>query len=485
MGSLPDGAVILSPLDQLADRMYMTFFLVFKTPDPELALKSLQTGLERLNRRLNHLRGHVVLGPRGRLVLRVEPPDTAVKLEELSPARAKVLSNVTFAQLEAENAPLRRFPPSLCPQPLFVPIGPDTEVPALALNYACMDGGLVVGVSPQHNVFDGAGAAELVRLWAHFTRTESDDVDEFSTPGSSEHAARDVLLRANQSHESKTRAAKGQEAYFQELLAKHPEYALRSGKGIAAKSSGVVGGTSKIFRFDVNKLQSVKHGLEMHDPPPNMSMRLTTNSILSAILWSCITRVRAARRGPDFPVESKLGFAVDVRRHVGLSQQTKPYLGNAVCLGRAAAAADDLVKAAPSSNGLGALVAVVEAVADAVMRVTPEGVEEVMDMAEGAPDVGGFVPGWDGFNGPDLAMTSWANLKLYEADFGEAVGKPRFVRVPEGRSDGVVVVLPRKEEERIEGGAGGSIEVAVILNAEDLAALEKDEAWTSCLASEA
>jgi len=145
---------------------------------------------------------------------------------------------------------------------------------------------------------------------------------------------------------------------------------------------------------------------------------------------------------------------------------------------------DDLVQAGPSGDGLGGLVSLVDALAGAVMRITPEGVEEVMDMVEGAPDAGAFVPAWDNVGGPDVTMTSWAGLGLYEADFGGAVGKPKFVRVPEGRADGIVIVLPLKEEERVEG-TGGSIEVVVVMNTEDLAALEKDPTLTSCLVSEA
>jgi hypothetical protein len=37
--------VTLSPLDQLAGRMYMSIFLVFETPDPARAVDALKAGL--------------------------------------------------------------------------------------------------------------------------------------------------------------------------------------------------------------------------------------------------------------------------------------------------------------------------------------------------------------------------------------------------------------------------------------------------------
>lgn len=484
MESLPAGTVLLSPLDQLAERMCMTVFFVFKTPDPDRAVQSLQAGLRRLNRYLQYLRGHVVLVSRGRLAVRLAATDEEVKLEAMPANSAEILS-MSFEQLQAEKAPLHRFPPSLCPRPLFVPFDEDSAAPVLALNYACLDGGLVVGVSPQHNVLDGGGVVAIIRLWAHFARTDSNEVDEFSAPSPSELGFRRDLLRGRQSDEGRIREAKGREAYFQELLEKHPEYALRSARGAGVVYGAAGEAASKIFSFDADKLVMVKNTLEQQNPPPDRSMRLTANRVLSAILWSAITRARATRRGAKFAAASVLGFPVDVRRHVGMLGNRQPFLGNTVCLGVAKAPLDDLVQAGPSGDdGLRGLVSLVDAVAGAMMRITPEGVEEVMDMVEGAPDAGAFVPAWDNVGGHDVTMTSWANLGLYEADFGGAVGKPKFVRVPEGRADGIVIVLPLKEEERVEG-TGGCIEVVVILNTEDLAALEKDPTLTSCLVSEA
>ncbi|KAJ8132512.1 hypothetical protein O1611_g1107 [Lasiodiplodia mahajangana] len=82
--------------------------------------------------------------------------------------------------------------------------------------------------------------------------------------------------------------------------------------------------------------------------------------------------------------------------------------------------------------------------------------------------------GWDLFGSRDLTITSWADLGLYNASFGEGLGKPEFVRIPSSPADGVVIVLPRK---RGEGATSEVVEVMVMLRTDDMTVLEKDAAW--------
>jgi hypothetical protein len=53
---------------------------------------------------------------------------------------------------------------------------------------------------------------------------------------------------------------------------------------------------------------------------------------------------------------------------------------------------------------------------------TAEHVAEVMDLAEAVPDTGDIMPGWSSLHGVvDVTVTSWANMGLYDCDFGEGV----------------------------------------------------------------
>lgn len=79
------------------------------------------------------------------------------------------------------------------------------------------------------------------------------------------------------------------------------------------------------------------------------------------------------------------------------------------------------------------------------------------------------MPAFATFLGHDLAITAWTDLPLYEADFGNGLGKPEWVRVPKASFDGLCIILPKRGD--------GGIEVLVGLRSDDMARLKGDEAW--------
>lgn len=79
--------------------------------------------------------------------------------------------------------------------------------------------------------------------------------------------------------------------------------------------------------------------------------------------------------------------------------------------------------------------------------------------------------GWDLFGSRDLTITSWAGFDLYDADFGEALGRPAFVRLPDMQADGVAIILPRRREH------DEVVEVMVMLRREHMESLEVDAMW--------
>ena len=83
--------------------------------------------------------------------------------------------------------------------------------------------------------------------------------------------------------------------------------------------------------------------------------------------------------------------------------------------------------------------------------------------------------GWDLFGARDLTITSWADLDLYDMEFGEGLGKPEFIGVPYAEADGVGLILPRKRG--VPNSAGGSdevLDIMVMLRREDMDALDSD-----------
>ncbi|GAB1314453.1 Trichothecene 3-O-acetyltransferase [Madurella fahalii] len=512
MASTKSQSVFLSPLDQYMPRTNTSIILLFETANPTKAVDNLKAGLQRLNQRLPYLKGRVFAteadtASRGRLAIKWSAADKDIELTEMRAegleAENIIFPGIDFKNFREEGAPLHYFPRCIMPLPAVTDLQSSPDAPVFAVNYTVMDGGLALGLCVQHGVMDGTGVVELVRFWAECTR--SDDLSTISAPNGEEPLHRDRLLRlaTQQAGTAEDDAASPHvRRPFRELLNSHPEFRLsselRATAGPPAPPPSSPMGACKLFAFDGSKLDAVKTALRASRAASLQKEWVTTNSVLCAIMWSCVTRVRAARRegqgGLGAPI-SKLGFAVNgrTRLHPGSALAERPFLGNVNLFGMVEMAVSAVGKAgvecrAAIDDEASGLARVVGEIAKAIKRVTPGYVAEVMDLIDQAPDLTDVRPGWDSFHNADLTITSWANMGLYDADFGDGVGKPELMRVPWMMVDGLLIVLPRKRglvEQRLNDGtnvaAVESLEVIVVLHPEDIAALEKDSIWTSYL----
>ncbi|KAK4239374.1 trichothecene 3-O-acetyltransferase [Achaetomium macrosporum] len=476
--------VTLSPLDQYMPRIYTNLFLVFETPDPALAVDRLRAGLQKLNQHLPYLKGRVFVADRARLAIRWSAADEDVKLQETH-TNGVALPGMSFKQLSQEGAPPHYFKPCLTPLPRVTDFASNPEASVFAANFTLLDGGLVVGLSIQHNVIDGTGVAELIRFWADCASTSSTQLNAAAAPDPEEPLHRDRLLRLateQTTPEVEKEEPQPQTPSLHGLLAKHPEFTLSATTTSSPHPPTpplLPKGTSKIFTFSTSKLAKAKASLLTLTP---QTTTITTNSVLCAITWSCITRIRLGRRqreggGHDQEThsQSKLGFAINGRTRLPPQfLMERPFLGNVNLYGLAEIRLEDLERAA--NGDVDSLAAVVQAIDDAVGRVTPAHIGEVIQLVDRVPDTRGLLPGWNSVHGDDATVTSWANMGVYDADFGEAVGAPRFMRVPESETDGFLIVLPRQR-----GPAERGIEVVAAMHPEDMKALERDVVWGSYL----
>ncbi|KAL2131042.1 hypothetical protein VTI74DRAFT_5605 [Chaetomium olivicolor] len=430
------------------------------------------------------------------------------------------LAGVGFETLKQGGVPLRYFAPVLSP---LAGVVADFEsnpagVPVLGVNSVTLaDGkGVVVGMSVQHNMMDAIGMFELVRLWGDCVRADSGGDDDLSTaPDPQEPLHRDRLLRRAT---SETRRSAEKASSFHDLLARHREFSLRSAGPQPRQPQLIPPSSSQLFNFDSAKLDNTKlalRALAAADPSLGLDPALvTTNNVLCAIAWSCITRIRTAHRGaPDTRFNSKLFIPVNGRTRIlpnsELAGKTerRPFLGNVILVGMAGASTAQLAEGAAalaaaltSSDSSGGgddddddditmsyyyrLATLVKPVAAAIARVTPAFIAEVLELAGSAPVASDVAFGWDMSDrsgGWNVSVSSWANMGVYEAEFGSGVGRLQSLRVPEIKGvDRCLVVVPRKREGGWEGGEK-RIEVVVCLCEEDLEALGIDGVWTKYL----
>ncbi len=468
---MAEKTAVLSPVDQLMPRTYTRVFLVWPVADEDAAdaVTRLSLGLAALFRRLPYLGGRVS-----------QRPDRGNRLavswftEAAEPELAEVAAPAdmpAYDDLARTNAPLHRFTRTLC---LVHVIPPDVDAPVFAASYTRLDGGLLLCYAVHHAAMDGAGVAELAGLWAACCRG-GDAGAVPPLPDANEPTHRSARLQSAAGEGTPVTAT------LAELLHRCPQYRLLSAGAPQVLPSPLPASTSRLFRFSASKLVRTR---DMLGETAGGERQLTTNNILTAIIWACVTRVRLARSPPSDGT-SRLGFAVDGRRRLGDDFGAGRYLGNVNMYGLAEVPLATLQSASryafmPSSGPPRSgqcrsdFAAVVDAFAAAVARITRPVIAEVLSLVDQAPDVTDLGPGWRPFHGLDLSLTSWANQAYYVCEFGAPLGRPAFVRVPFAEYDGLAIVLPRRRD-----GDDGKLDVVLFLNADDIIALESDGSWNS------
>lgn len=96
-------------------------------------------------------------------------------------------------------------------------------------------------------------------------------------------------------------------------------------------------------------------------------------------------------------------------------------------------------------------------------------ITEVCRLVDHTQDYRSLFGGWDLFGSRDLMITSWVGLNLYGMNFGAMLGRPKFVRLPYMKADGVAIFLPRQRAVSEE-----MLEIMVILRRDDMDFLEND-----------
>lgn len=466
-------STILSPLDQLMPPCYIRIFLVFETNNHEDGIQSLAQGLGKLTKLVPYIRGRVFRAEEeDRWAIRCSDDDADPELKErMLDADERMPS---YSDLQKSHAPLCHFDDSLSPLPV---VSTEREAPVFAASYTRLDGALLMCYCVHHNVMDGTGAAELAGLWAACARGE--DVDQHDVdPQEPFHRA--ALLDVAGAEPDSSVPAQVHTGVHAHLA--RPREPLPS--------------TAKIVSFSTERLVKTRAALERAraGSPSASTGPISTNTVLNAVIWSTVTRIRLARLARDgqrdaagslaLPSSSRLSFAVDGRRRLGGDFCGRArFLGNVNVNSLAEADLHTLAAASryvcateevSSGDALGALARVVEAVSSAAARNTRSYIRHVVSRVQQASSAAQVALDWQISHELDLTLTSWANQGFYEFDFGRGLGKPSFVRVPYMEADGLVIILPRRR-----GGPQERIEALVGLNVDDLQALESDAAWNS------
>ncbi|BBN17195.1 shikimate O-hydroxycinnamoyltransferase [Marchantia polymorpha subsp. ruderalis] len=179
----------------------------------------------------------------------------------------------------------------------------------------------------------------------------------------------------------------------------------------------------EVFKFTREQLTTLKKkAMEGGNQVP-----YSTYEMLSAHIWRCVSEARGIKGSQ----QSKLYIATDGRSRI-IPPLPKGYFGNVIFTATPITTAGELLE---NPTHFGA-----SKIHECVARMDDDYLKSALDYLEMQPDLSKLVRGAHTFRSPNLGITSWARLPLYEADFGW--GRPIFMGPAVIAYDGLCYVLP-------------------------------------------
>ncbi|OTB09590.1 hypothetical protein M426DRAFT_256704 [Hypoxylon sp. CI-4A] len=451
----------LSPLDLLMPATYIRMLLTFDTSAPSTSFKErLQRGLDITSRRFPYLCGRVfptspTSGAKPSLEVRWSQASDSPTLVDIGPITE------SYDSLSAGGMQPASLPPHIWPT-VDATCG-DSGAPVFAASFFRFSDnkGLGLCLCMHHNVTDAAGLTDIIRFWVQA-------MAESNPPSLSPAVGRCARLEEKLSRQLDSLSSTS----LDELFAAHPEYS----RAPPAMPSEFPTNACKLYSVPLSRIQAIREELDSYAE----GEKLTTNTLLCAMLWASITRARLQRKS-ERPSEatSRLVMAVDGRQRIDpeFSKPESMYVGNTILYALSGVSTTDLSETNHQDSPR-AIAAVCRAITAsyAPERIDSRSIAEVYSLVNKMGNYKGIFPGWDLFNSRDLTITSWANLDLHELDFGEGLGNPTFVRPPYTEADGVCIVLPRRRKISANH-VDEKVEVQVMLRKDDMALLEQDGFW--------
>ncbi|KAH7230227.1 transferase family-domain-containing protein [Fusarium redolens] len=454
----------LTALDALMPKNYIRVLLAFRTSEPfNVVSQQLQCGLNATTEKIPWISGQVRSAGNGNK--RAAHGAIHYSSDSGSPQIIDCGSiDKPFSSLEAHAMHSTTIPENVWPLGAL-PGSDDSLVFGASVFRFKDDQGLGLCVCMHHHAVDAAGFTEVLRIWAQETTTRG---------SSTSQSGGTRLSRVSEALASQISEASSKNT--EQLFSLLPEYSpIPPAMPASFPSFG-----SQMFTIPTEHLDAYKQVLApLLEKPPS------TNTVLCALLWSFITRIRAQHKENTLAhTSSRLVMAVNGRRRIGpnFSPPDNPYIGNLVLYASAERPFDTLKHAAASARDHAEVCnTITQSFAPA--KINSQHIANVFELGRQARDCSTIFPGWDFFNHRDVTITSWADLDLYQVGWGSELGQPEFVRFPFSAADGVCIILPRR---RVESASHSKnlVEVVIMLKAEHLEALKTDSLWQSLVGAQ-
>lgn len=314
----------------------------------------------------------------------------------------------------------------------------ETPSPVLAIQANFIPGGLLLCFSASHNITDATGLAQAIRLFARALRDEPFHPDDIKAANMSRFTTASSKTTDDKAHSTN-----------HDYLLWNPTNLSTDLSASSDKSTTDAGDPQwSYFRLSGARLALLKTRLTTM--LPSDIPFISSNDIITALIWRAITRSRLYRHGTNDTSSSTLMRAVDGRGRLS-PPLPKAYLGS-MMLTAFTQQEISALSSLPADNDAGsgawgALAATVFALRRSLYTMDNTYYRSVATYLHhlSSSDRARFV-----FGMSDLArnvyVTSWASMPVGE-DFGELLGRPDAVRRPTFQAtEGSVYLMPRDRE---------------------------------------
>ncbi|RMZ66255.1 trichothecene 3-o-acetyltransferase [Pyrenophora seminiperda CCB06] len=453
----------------------------------ESAIQALSAGLHLTLKKFPFLAGTLTLADRETGKLALEYPSEVSEKELNSIFRSKQIHYHdtdfphAYKQLKRDG-----MPPSAFKSAMFVPedlanysgVPADGEgkidfnksdAPAMRTQAFFIPGGLVLSMYMHHSVFDFSGVT-------HFWQTFSANVSSMSGQRPELHRAADTtstadrqsLLRQNVDKQiPQLRNAGSADCYCDGP----PNYVKTLPQGTKC--------TQRIIVISAARVREYRELLRAHFPKDGAP---TICNVLAALVWTHVTRARAARLLKCGMTETSLGIATDLRR-----RQNPPvpadYMGNMALFSRGTLNISDLLAEERVTSST--IIRVVNEIKRTISGVNDDWVSRHLCFFQSMKRITDTEIALGTSFGSDLYITSWIN---FGADLGWGIpgtdlgkhslaGRAEFIRRSYGPGDGGIIFLPRRRQ--FSNDAEAPFEILVRLAEEDMTRVLDEEGGLS------
>lgn len=422
---------LLSPIDWVMPRSYISQILCFSTSSPQVP-QILKDGLAATLVDVPYLACEIVeaRSPKGSVML----AETSQSLNDLF--QIKDLSATTdYCSLKSAHF----SPLSLDKLDVFhanlnvLGIGP---LPVFRATVSLVRNGHLLCVSVHHSTTDITGFGALLKIWASHCRTGSSESVHFAN----------IWLEREKLLFTPTEPPARCPAFL------HIRNDLQTRQ--KPDGSGVDDMESLIFNFQRQKLQSLKADLTRY--LPHETTWVSKGDIVTAILWGAIGFA-------EFQYHARFGQGItpfekgerSIRIPVNFRSRYRPplpkdYIGAAFGVSLATAKESDLRHIATAADNvlfLSALARVAAVIRRAINLVDGENMRSVVQYLAAQKDLRNIELGPHN-NSPSIV--SWADEGIYDLDWGCEIGNCDAVRLPSLKNKRWPIVLPRRQNGDLE-----------------------------------